>query len=82
MSRIENLDLVALRSRLFLAIEGAADLQGSLYLVAIGALYLASAPDNPAENGMWASLFELQAEEEGINGVELLALLSDVGGRS
>jgi hypothetical protein len=48
----------------------------STYLLAIGSCYLAAAPDAPAESGMWASLFEMQAIEEGVNGAAILDALA------
>ncbi len=75
MSRVHLLDLVALRARLTHAL--AADgFNGSLYLLAIGALYLAASPEASAELGLWASLFDLQAQLEGVNGAEILAALA------
>lgn len=76
MSRVERIDLAALRARLILAIEGHDDLPGSVYLHGIGALYLAAAPEAAAEIGMWASLFELQAQIENVNGADILAALA------
>lgn len=80
MSRLEALDLGALPARLILAIEGADGLEGSLYLLSIGSLYLAASPESPAELGMWAGLFDLQAQIEDVNGGEILATLVNVGG--
>lgn len=82
MSRVERIDIAALRSRLFVAVEGARDLPGSAYLLAIGALLLAASPESEFEQGLWSSLFDLQAEEERVNGSELLAALASIGGGS
>jgi hypothetical protein len=65
MSRVESLDLAALRARLIVAIEGCDGLEGA-------------SPESSAELGLWASLFDLQAEIEGVNGTEILATLANV----
>jgi hypothetical protein len=78
MSKVSAIDLGALRARLILAIEGAPELAGSVYLLAIGSCYLAAAPEAYAELGLWASLFDLQAQLEGVNGSEILATLANV----
>jgi hypothetical protein len=78
VSRVEALDLGALRARLILAIEGAEGLLGSPYLIAIGALYLACDPASPGEIGTWASLYEQQALAESVNPDELLDALCTV----
>lgn len=77
MSRVEKIDVAALRARLLLAIVGD-ELQASPFLMAIGALLLAAEPESPFEQGLWSSLFELQAGEEGVNAAETLALLTSV----
>jgi hypothetical protein len=78
MSRVDRLNLARLRTHLILAIEGAEGLTGSPYLLAIGACYMACAPDSLAELGVWESLFHAQAQEEGVNGDELLDVLNSV----
>lgn len=78
MTRVSRISTGALRARLILAVEGCAGLQGSPYLLAIGALSLAAEPESAFEQGLWASLFELQADEERVNGAELLKTLASV----
>lgn len=79
VSKVENIDLSALKQRLALAVQGATGMPGSLYLHTMGAMLLASAPEASAEMGLWSSLFDLQARIEGINGGELLSALVEVG---
>lgn len=76
MSRPELIDAAALKARLVAALRG--EFPGSLYLLAIGALYLAAEPESPSEHAMWASLFDLQALLEQVNGSEVLAALAGV----
>lgn len=78
MSRLEAIDLGALRARLAHALRLDLHHDASVYLLAIGALYLAATPESFAELGLWASLFDLQAQLEGVNGAEVLAVLGNV----
>lgn len=78
MSRPERIDAPKLRAMLALAIQGVSQLGASAFLLAIGALYLSAEPESPAEQGLWASLFELQATIENVNGAEVLAALAEV----
>ena len=78
MSRVERIDAPKLKAMLALAIQGASQLGASVFLLAIGACYLSAEPESPGEQGLWASLFELQATLERVNGAEVLALLAAV----
>lgn len=78
MSRVEKIDLVALRARLLLAIIPGEEIEGSSFLLAIAALALAAEPESPAEQGLWQSLLDAQALEENLNGAEITALLAGV----
>jgi hypothetical protein len=80
MSRVDRIDMGLLRARLICAIEGCDEVGGSPYLLAIGSLYLAASPESHAELGLWASLFDLQAQIEGVNGAEILDALGGVSG--
>ena len=71
MSRLEAIDLGALRVRLAVAL-GPNDLEGSVYLLAICALFLACDEASPGELGMLESIFYQQCAAEGIDGDDLL----------
>lgn len=67
MSKVSAIDLGLLRFRLSLAITAEpALIEGSAFLLAIGALLLSATPENPAERGLWTGLWDLQSREEGI----------------
>jgi hypothetical protein len=76
MSRLEVLDLRALRARLIVALE--AELDGSLYLLAIAACFLACDPASVGEIGMWESIFHTQAEAEAVEADRLLDVLGSI----
>lgn len=78
MSRVESIDVPLLRARLLLAFGGDDLKSYSPFLIAIGALLLGASSDNPAELGLWQSLLDLQALEEGVSGDELLEILATV----
>lgn len=76
MSKVEFIDLAALRARLLAALTS--ELPGSLYLLAIGCCLLAAQPESPHEQALWSSLYDLQAQLEGVAGSEVLAALAEV----
>ena len=76
MSRVELLDLRALKARLIVALEG--ELDGSIYPLAIGALFLACSPESVAELGLWESLYYQQAHAEAVEGDQLLDVLDSI----
>jgi hypothetical protein len=78
VTRVARIDSRNLKAMLALAIQGVSHLGASAFLLAIGACYLSAEPECPAEQGIWASLFELQATIENVNGAEVLAALAGV----
>ena len=77
MSRVEALDLAVLRARLIVAVEST-EVEGSPYLQAIGALFLAADPESAFEMGIWESLFYGQAQIEGVEADHLLDVLGTI----
>jgi hypothetical protein len=77
MSRLEALDLGALRVRLIVALTEN-ELPGSLYLQSVAALLLACDPASPGELGMLDSIVHQQCAAEAVDADELLDALGTV----
>lgn len=78
MSRIDQIDTAALRTRLAWALNPEVDRDGSLYLLALGACYLACSTAEEEER--LEELFYGQARFELVDGDGLLSTLILAGG--
>jgi len=72
MSRLEAVDLGALRMRLSHALRLDMEHEASLYLMAVAACFLACDAASPGELGMLESIYYQQAAAEGVDGDDLL----------
>ena len=75
MSRLEAIDMGALRQRLEHALRLDLEHECSLYLLAIGAIFLACDDDSPGELGMLESIYYSQSAAEGADGDDTLTAL-------
>lgn len=80
MSRLEVVaaEAATLRARAILAVEDAASLGASTYLVLICALFLACDSASPGELGMLDSIFRQQCRAESVEADHLLDMVGTV----
>lgn len=75
MSRLEAIDLGALRARLTHALRLDVHQEASVYLLAVAACWLACDAASIGELGMLEAIFYQQCEAEGLDGDELITTL-------
>lgn len=78
MSRLEAIDLGALRARLSFALRLDVEHEGSVYLLALAACFLACDDASPGELGMLESIYYQQAAAEDLDGDDLLTAVAMV----